>query len=74
MNLLVGGHPNGDFAVYETTYKERVHIWEGAHDHLIRVIISLDKFDHKYFATLDVCGVLKIWSSQNKPELLADIL
>jgi WD40 repeat protein len=71
--LLIGGYPNGDFVIYDTLYREKLVTIERAHEHLIRVILSLEKLEHKYFVTLDVCGVIKVWSSTQKPELISDL-
>lgn len=39
-----------------------------AHNNLMRVIVSLERLNHKYFVTADVCGIVKVWPSTQKTE------
>jgi hypothetical protein len=40
--------------------KEQIN---SAHYNLIRVIVTLETLKNRYFATADVCGIVKVWSS-----------
>lgn len=44
--------------------KEQIN---SAHYNLIRVIVSLEAIKHKFFVTADVCGIIKVWTSNYKP-------
>ena len=38
-----------------------------AHNNLIRVLTSLGTLKHKFFASADVCGFIKVWTAAMKP-------
>lgn len=44
-----------------------------AHINLIRVACSLESLNHRYFATADVCGIIKVWHSTLKTTAIIDI-
>jgi len=50
--------------------KEQIN---SAHYNLIRVIVTLETLKNRYFATADVCGIVKVWSSQLKPQQCLEI-
>jgi len=33
----------------------------------LRVIVSLERLNHKFFVTADVCGIVKVWPATSKP-------
>jgi len=37
-----------------------------AHSNLLRVIVSLERLNHRFFVTADVCGIVKVWPSTQK--------
>ena len=48
--------------------KQKKDVVNNAHYNLIRVIVSLQGLKNKYFVTADVCGIIKVWTANYKPQ------
>ena len=57
-------------SVSSRTKKEQIN---SAHYNLIRVIVTLEALKNKYFVTADVCGIVKVWTSQFKANQIMEI-
>ena len=70
-DLLIAGMGEGNFCVYGLDCKNQMHIQVWAHEAEITQIVSLSGgLKNKYFATRDIKGHVKIWSSTNHPDKL----
>jgi hypothetical protein len=67
-NILISGLGETDFFVIGLEEMSQNHIFPGAHDGKIVQILSLGKFQHKYFATRCLYGDLGIWGANKHPD------
>lgn len=78
--LLAGCHSGNLLIIQNSSVKAGVQPSQvrkeqinSAHYNLIRVIVTLETLKNRYFATADVCGIVKVWSSQLKPQQCLEI-
>jgi hypothetical protein len=67
-NLLISSLGENKFMVLNLEEMSQNHIFEEAHDGKITQIITLEKFDNKYFATRCEYGDLGIWGANKHPD------
>lgn len=67
-NILISGLGENDFIVFGLEDMAQNHIFPGAHDGKIVQIITLGKFQNKYFATRCQYGDLGIWGANKHPD------
>ena len=66
-DLIIAGCHSGNFMTLKPVNKSKKENVPQAHQNLIRVLISLSTLKHKYFVSADVCGYVKLWTSNIKP-------
>ena len=72
-DLLVAGCHSGNLITVSVPSRTKREQIQSAHYNLIRVIVTLEALKNKYFVTADVCGILKVWTSQSKPSMVMEI-
>ena len=65
--ILVAGCHSGNFIMINAVSKTKKEQINNAHYNLIRVIVTLESLKNKYFVSADVCGIVKVWTSNYKP-------
>lgn len=66
-HLLIAGCHSGNFFIVKTKVNGKQmskETFENAHPNLIRVVVSLQTLRHRYFVSADVCGVVRVWVSE----------
>lgn len=66
-DILIAGCHSGNLLIVNVNQKNKKEQINNAHYNLIRVIVTLEALKNKYFVTADVCGIVKVWTSQFKP-------
>lgn len=70
---MVAGCHSGNLLMISVSSRTKKEQINNAHYNLIRVIVTLEALKNKYFVTADVCGIVKIWSSQFKATQIMEI-
>ena len=67
-DVLVAGCHSGNFITCRTDRRSKKDTVPLAHPNLVRVLVSLNQLNHRYFASADVCGVVKVWYAEMRPQ------
>lgn len=77
--LVAGCHSGNILVINNNTIKPgstlqhiKKELITNGHLNLIRVVISLETLNHRFFASADVCGIIKVWSSLFKPQAMLE--
>jgi len=60
-DTIVTGCHSGNIHIHKALHINDSKSIQNAHQNLIRVLISLDSLDNRYFVSADVCGTIKVW-------------